>query len=1653
MIKPSSTILKKGAIFTILLFLLFSPLALAENPKDPNETSDGSSFADQFLAAFNGFIDTQVQKNLKEYEGFFLSLLRADNINVMHPVIIRLAPLLIAMLIPFWELLIVMVAIYYIWGGLSPASRAAAKNMLTKLIIGMIACSLSMPIYQLFIDLNRFAVHAILTAPIGNPPTALWANSWDPISSTPVWGVLTVTGFFAGMLSLLLGGYGMLLLCPMACGLLAIMIMPYLVCGMRNILVLMLGAAFPVTIFFLSFDFTKGLGNKMMKMTLVWIFIPVSMAIFVALTYTFTQTNCTTATECTTLSLMALSSWFLVAGAPMMMTSLMSSAGAVFIHAGRTSGNPRMIFMGGVMRGQGPAALTDTAFYSSERMSRLQSARKSAEQYPTVAKEGMGYKDYDGAPSPLHMRPPDDAGGYSHSRMSGSKMWGWAAKYDTKGVFDRGISLGEAAKRFFFDKKAGEGLSISQMSGMQWDRRQAGAAWSEGGAVGKAKAVAIAGRSLARQLVLNPLMSGAGSFIKAGVRWTIQDWAMGQSLMQVGNRMTGMWEYPKGKDGQPDMSQGARFNYGYMSHKGIRDHMADEKMKKARRDQERRDKGEMVMSHAAVAGLRSALGVGIATAFFLPGAGLTVPIGLIGAGGAFLASKILARRGEKFDFIRKQDEDFDTFNAANKQGLFADGTMKDMAQGRLNQDQLWGKLSGSEQDRWLDKTKKADGTNDEDAAKKQAHGSYEKVAVNELGRSGVADKEDAAAKGDYSKHSKTREKLDVLERGGKTEAPDQFSRNDALGVLAARGSITDAQAQSLLKGKGTAAQEADISQVRKRGLNTDNTNEANDDAMRLIRQRESAGGLKFEELDKQTRERLSDKEGKKKGDTIAYDDLRSDEQGRLRDDVRLRGHISTARQRHFEDKGGHYGSAAVAGAMVALAPFTGGFSLVPAAYFGFHTAKGVDWVDKKLAARREKKEKKQKEKPAPTIGRKLGLLAMATIPGAGVFYPMLKLGQKIGGRNAKKEAEEGKPPTTWGGRGVSALKYAAIGTGLTFFGGPLGWAAYGAYKYGKRSGGKKYERVEREKDDLTTVLKNGAVPGLSGSVSNDTVRAAAERLHTSGITTPMHLANMNSQQIEATLSDVGVNLGGVDVDRLREMDQRVADGKTTEGKAWDQLGVDKETQKKLKANGVELGEGLIKPKSAAADAELHEAMNNAGHRRVVSADEVKSAIASGRSSITGVDNDGNAIRIDRPELEKIVKDSNGNNSEIESRLSNRTVNIGGIDVPQGIVTRQSVTDNIHATAKEMSRSDLGDGRVLDKKFTHLTDLHDNLSLADVETLQGYNITTARQIAGLSQKEIAQVFAHRATAWGGEKGVMDVAGEIRDNAMQATGSGSTTQMAWNTRRSDGTTQTNTMQDNQDILWNLSDQGYSTTKDIGQAYGGDLIHSGLTDDSTRIKDNAARMRDGSPEVDNSLFQGTTIEGNTTAKNSVLTAMANRDGKLGSAALLPLAQMTSLGLSDNDAIQIMKNAQNKLFRGTSISGDTGQQDAVLASMRGSGMSSLKDVASTGDFELQSHNVNADTMRVFDNATKLAEDGHERIDESIFANSSLAGNEAGQQAVLEQFKAKGIETTSDIAGSLRGFKGVKGITSGNVGGIQAAARKLFVSGSGKRRGYEREI
>jgi hypothetical protein len=184
------------------------------------------------------------------------------------PIVRSIAPTIMTIIQPLYVTMALFTGIYYIFAAMEPRRRAAAKNMLLKLLVGMVIVGLSLPIFQLILDLS-----SALTEEVFDRAYAQFAAE----SSTSI-------AVFAAIIVALIVLKPILLVIAILVGL-YVVIAVLLVMGVRYVAVLILAILFPAALFLYFFDATKNLGTSLVYQTLSWIFVPVVQAFMIVITF------------------------------------------------------------------------------------------------------------------------------------------------------------------------------------------------------------------------------------------------------------------------------------------------------------------------------------------------------------------------------------------------------------------------------------------------------------------------------------------------------------------------------------------------------------------------------------------------------------------------------------------------------------------------------------------------------------------------------------------------------------------------------------------------------------------------------------------------------------------------------------------------------------------------------------------------------------------------------------------------------------------------------------------------------------------------------------------------------------------------------------------------------------------------------------------------------------------------------------------------------------------------------------------------------------------------------------------------------------------------------------------------------------------------
>ncbi len=173
-----------------------------------------------------------------------------------NPTVSAIIRSMLALMVPFYGILTVLIAVYIIYVSVSPSDRALAKAQFNKLMMSMFLVSISPPLFQLLMDIQLDMTTSILES----------ANTYW--SDAMVRGVTVALGS-----SILLGWW------PIGIGLTGLMIL-----GFRYVIIQILAIFFPLAFLLFFFEFTRGIGGNLLRTTIMWIFMPTAQALVLAVT-------------------------------------------------------------------------------------------------------------------------------------------------------------------------------------------------------------------------------------------------------------------------------------------------------------------------------------------------------------------------------------------------------------------------------------------------------------------------------------------------------------------------------------------------------------------------------------------------------------------------------------------------------------------------------------------------------------------------------------------------------------------------------------------------------------------------------------------------------------------------------------------------------------------------------------------------------------------------------------------------------------------------------------------------------------------------------------------------------------------------------------------------------------------------------------------------------------------------------------------------------------------------------------------------------------------------------------------------------------------------------------------------------------------------
>ena len=253
----------------------------------------------------------------------------------------------VRLLIPMYIITIVLSGVHFIFISTSPSGRARAKTILLKLILSMVLVSLSLELYGILLTMASAITHQVFSGTVVDPSASLGAIFLGVIlagiSQPPVFIVAGIP-------------------------LLVVMIAALFSVFLRTVLVLIMAAIFPITLFLYFFDMTKSVGTKLFKYTFMAIFTQPVQAVALAVMVMGVNGMDTSTDFGVLLGLfIAAGGFIMIALAPLMMTGALgviaggvAAAGIVVsLGPGKNSAlmGGAMTAVGAVGAGMGPGGL------------------------------------------------------------------------------------------------------------------------------------------------------------------------------------------------------------------------------------------------------------------------------------------------------------------------------------------------------------------------------------------------------------------------------------------------------------------------------------------------------------------------------------------------------------------------------------------------------------------------------------------------------------------------------------------------------------------------------------------------------------------------------------------------------------------------------------------------------------------------------------------------------------------------------------------------------------------------------------------------------------------------------------------------------------------------------------------------------------------------------------------------------------------------------------------------------------------------------------------------------------------------------------------------------------------------------------------------
>jgi hypothetical protein len=259
----------------------------------------------------------------------------------LTPGVDALYPFMMDILIPVYIIAIMFNALFFIAKAGNPAGRARARRMFYRLIMGMLFVIYAPLLYQGMID-------------VSSTITTYYLND---ISISKVMYLMSFGKAAA--------------LCSLLCCMLVIVLVTIIILLVRWFYVYIYGIFFPLIMFLYFFEITKPYGNKYLKQSIRWIFVPALQA-FILYILVNGPLDAMAKVKITGLSdvllilfsqtigiFVVLAGLITMCAAPMIMTQILELVGTAVYSFGLSVDYLPLMSLGGIIAGQGPSAFSN----------------------------------------------------------------------------------------------------------------------------------------------------------------------------------------------------------------------------------------------------------------------------------------------------------------------------------------------------------------------------------------------------------------------------------------------------------------------------------------------------------------------------------------------------------------------------------------------------------------------------------------------------------------------------------------------------------------------------------------------------------------------------------------------------------------------------------------------------------------------------------------------------------------------------------------------------------------------------------------------------------------------------------------------------------------------------------------------------------------------------------------------------------------------------------------------------------------------------------------------------------------------------------------------------------------------------------------------